>query len=504
VAFSPKGSFLLTFQRPLKPQQQASSSDNNTATTAAKNLRIWEVKTGKELLALHQKLLNKDHWPTIQYDNTESLAFHAVTNTLHIYNTSNYAAGPCGKLPIKGLFAFSVCPITTKPGSGSGGIKGPLVATYVAESKGAPGYAALYDTSPALSSPNAPLPDPICRKSFFRASECRLLWSPAGTAVLAWTAADVDATNQSYYGEQHLYFLAANGTNESKVDLPKEGPVHDVQWNPKGDSFVVVAGFMPAKSIVFNDKCVPKYDLGSGPYALARWNPWGRFLVLAGFGNLPGDLAFFDKKADGKLKPMGTARAENGVTLEWSPDGRYILCATVAPRLRVDNGFQVFKYNGEMVVREKRNVLLEAGWVPVERGMYEDKPQSPRAAAAGTTNGGLVVQQQQPAKPTGYVPPHLRNNPAAAARVAASFSLARDPNDKGGKIKVGQQSAAASFSSSRGEGNLPPGVASIGVDSSSSGAGSKTANKNAKKRAAKKKAATTTDGVTEGMAGMKI
>ena len=278
---------------------------------------------------------------------------------------------------------------------------------------------------------------------------------------------------------------------------------------------MVVAGFMPAKSIVFNDKCVPKYDLGSGPYALARWNHWGRFLVLAGFGNLPGDLAFFDKKADGKLKPMGTARAENGVTLEWSPDGRYILCATVAPRLRVDNGFQIFKYNGEMVVREKRNVLLEAGWVPVESGMYEDKPQSPRTAAAGTTSGtggttygGEGAVQQQPAKPTGYVPPHLRNNPAAAARVAASFSLARDPNDKGGKIKVGQQSAAAaSFSSSRGGGggNLPPGAAAIRVDSSSSsGGGSKTANKNAKKRAAKKKAATTTDGATEGMAGMKI
>ena len=47
---------------------------------------------------------------------------------------------------------------------------------------------------------------------------------------------------------------------------------------------------------------------GSGPYSLARWNPFGRFLALAGFGNLPGDVAFFDKKADGKCKPMGTTR----------------------------------------------------------------------------------------------------------------------------------------------------------------------------------------------------
>ncbi len=31
------------------------------------------------------------------------------------------------------------------------------------------------------------------------------------------------------------------------VALPKEGPVHDVQWSPAGDYFLTVAGFMPAK-----------------------------------------------------------------------------------------------------------------------------------------------------------------------------------------------------------------------------------------------------------------
>lgn len=50
---------------------------------------------------------------------------------------------------------------------------------------------------------------------------------------------------------------------------------------------------------------------GSGPYSTVRWNPFGRFLVLAGIGNLPGDLAFYDKKADGKCKPMGQTRCAN-------------------------------------------------------------------------------------------------------------------------------------------------------------------------------------------------
>ena len=36
-------------------------------------------------------------------------------------------------------------------------------------------------------------------------------------------------------------------------------------------------------------------------------------------------------------------RAENGVSLDWSPDGRHLLTATTAPRLRVDNGYQMYK-----------------------------------------------------------------------------------------------------------------------------------------------------------------
>jgi uncharacterized protein with WD repeat len=43
-------------------------------------------------------------------------------------------------------------------------------------------------------------------------------------------------------GVYHCNVLAA-----TTVPLPKEGPVHDVQWSPKGDFFLTVAGFMPAK-----------------------------------------------------------------------------------------------------------------------------------------------------------------------------------------------------------------------------------------------------------------
>lgn len=59
------------------------------------------------------------------------------------------------------------------------------------------------------------------RLPLVQANAARLMWNASGTALLALTAADVDATNQSYYGEQKLYFMAADGSNECAVPLPK-------------------------------------------------------------------------------------------------------------------------------------------------------------------------------------------------------------------------------------------------------------------------------------------
>ena len=50
-----------------------------------------------------------------------------------------------------------------------------------------------------------------------QASSVRLYWNASGTALLAITASDVDVTNQSYYGEQKIHYLAADGSNDCLV-----------------------------------------------------------------------------------------------------------------------------------------------------------------------------------------------------------------------------------------------------------------------------------------------
>jgi uncharacterized protein with WD repeat len=43
---------------------------------------------------------------------------------------------------------------------------------------------------------------------------------------------------------------------------------------------------MPAKATIFNKKCEPVFDFGTGPRNMALYNPQGSILMLAGFGNL--------------------------------------------------------------------------------------------------------------------------------------------------------------------------------------------------------------------------
>ena len=60
------------------------------------------------------------------------------------------------RLSLKGVAGFAVCPAPQRP----------LLAAYVPEAKGQPGFIALYDYTAIGASGDAP--PPLCRKSFYR------------------------------------------------------------------------------------------------------------------------------------------------------------------------------------------------------------------------------------------------------------------------------------------------------------------------------------------------
>ena len=305
---------------------------------------------------------------------------------------------------------------------------------------------------------------------------------------------DVDKSNKSYYGETNLYILSTNGGFDSRVQLDKEGPIHDVAWSPNSKEFGVVYGYMPAKTTIFNAKAVPQHSFSLGPRNQIYFSPQGRFLIVAGFGNLAGGMDIYDLEKN--YEKLCSIAGTNASICEWSPDGKHILTATTSPRLRVDNGIRVYHVTGAMMYNEDMTELYHVVWRPQSAAQQSaDNPlhpiPTPHASALE-----FMGKVKTPSKPAGaYRPPGARG---------AATPLAFKREDEGGAAFVrdmmsGKAPESNGFGPSRRrrevpgadpvDSGLPPGAApGGGVSLTADGDEnlSKAALKNKKKREAKK------------------
>lgn len=288
------------------------------------------------------------------------------------------------------------------------------IAAFVPEKKGKPASVRVYQF-PGLETV-------VAHKSFFKAQEVTMKWSPTGAALIIETRTDVDTTGKSYYGETGLFFLQSDGAYDCIVPLTKEGPIHDVQWDPTGRGFVVLAGAMPCNATLYDSKAIPIFEFGAAPRNHVSWSPHGRFLCLAGFGNLRGDMDFWERN---KLKKMGSANSNSATCFAWSPDSRYFFTATTFPRLRVDNGFKAFRYDGSgPIYQEDRAELYDMKFRPALPGCYPNRPQSPRRKGAEAEAQAAPA----PAKPQAYRPPNSTGALAAMMRKEETGSKKLDRN----------------------------------------------------------------------------
>jgi translation initiation factor 2A len=331
----------------------------------------------------------------------------------------------------------------------------------------------------------------VSQKTFYKGDKVQLKWNDLGTSLIVLAQTEVDKSNKSYYGETNMYILSANGSFDSRVDLDKEGPIHDVSWSPNSKEFGVVYGYMPAKTTIFNARAVAQHNFDLAPRNTILFSPQGRFVLVAGFGNLAGQMDIYDLEKN--YAKVNTIVASNCTHCEWSPDGKHILTATTSPRLRVDNGIRLWHIGGTLMYNEDMLELYHVTWRP--QNMPLESPLqagSPHASAVD-----YLSKVKTPSKPAGaYRPPGARGT---------STPLLFKREDEGGAAytNTGISSSNATFSNGFGKPRrrevpgaetvdaLPPGAApgggvSLTGTGEADGELSKAALKNKKKREAKK------------------
>lgn len=171
---------------------------------------------------------------------------------------------------------------------------------------------------------------------------------------------------------------------------------------------------MPAKAALFDMGGKLLHDFGCNFYNYVSFNSHGRLVALGGFGNLRGTLDIFDRRS---LTQVTTIDAQNASFCQWSPDGRFILTATLSPRLRVDNGIKVWHCTGGLMHVESIDELYQASWRPIPVDQVPHFGQTIPPAPAPHPSVLELVTTTKVATPlkAAYRPPALRGSEASLA-----------------------------------------------------------------------------------------
>lgn len=398
IKFSPRGTFLMTWEICVQSKEKA----------AGPNLFIYKTLTGEEVYAVVQKRQTdwQPHW-----SSDESLMAQMIQGEVQLMDVKPDGEG-LGKIT-KRLGGGRNGSISVSPTGGK-----PHLAFYTPGHTGAPSICKIYQSDATTV---------VTTKSFFNADRVEMFWNKRGTGLLLMTSTEVDKTNNSYYGKQALHFMTTRGDSYS-VTLPKDGPIHSVSWSPNSTQFCVIYGFMPAKATVFNLKCDPVHQFAEDARNSIYYSPFGNLLMLAGFGNLRGQVEMWD--VSGKEKRLlANISAPDTTLLEWHADGEHFVTATTAPRLRMANGFKIWHYSGALLhetVWPTGLELLEVAWQRFPGNAYKE-PVITTAKVEG------IVSSVPQASAQIYRPPNARG--IAMPAIVLPPPTARSNKKKGGSAQ---------------------------------------------------------------------
>lgn len=166
---------------------------------------------------------------------------------------------------------------------------------------------------------------------------------------------------------------------------------------------------MPAKTTIFNTKANAIHNFALSPRNTILFSPHGGFVLVAGFGNLAGQMDIYDMEKN--YNKICTIEASNASVCEWSPDGKHILTATTSPRLRVDNGVRIWHVGGGLMYNEDLQELYHVTWRPQPPTSHPvDDPLHPMPTPHASALAYLG-KVKTPSKPAGaYRPPGARGS----------------------------------------------------------------------------------------------
>jgi len=339
---------------------------------------VWDARTGEQLRRFKQRRVEDEDcdmvWSAdgrflarLEYD-----ALATKSELVRVYETPALSLLDGRSMKVPGAVEISWCPAGQN-----------ILAWWSPERENAPASVQLV---------RFPSREIVRQRNLFNVDTLALDWHPDG-AFLAVRAARAAKKRVKAEKLQPLslptILPGVTGGNGWTIELfrlrEKDVPVQvldvadcirGLHWEPSGTRFALVTEtpVPSAFNIAFYEmpeKATGKptllFTLENKPYSSVVWSPRGEFCVLAGMKELGGRYEFFDVE---RKKSFGTAEHPNATGLTWDPSGRAV-CSYKASKLTssltreiVDNGYQLFTFQGVKYFEAAKPKLLRFDWRP--------------------------------------------------------------------------------------------------------------------------------------------
>ncbi|KAJ1653180.1 Translation initiation factor 3 subunit b [Dispira simplex] len=416
--YSPGEKYVVTFSpEPIDPEavSMTSPQDNPFGPEDEGNhVAIWEIHTGSLLRTFPVPQLAdvkpedplpalKDIWPHFKWSSDDRYFARVVPGKmLSIYEAPSMGLLDRKSIKVDGIVDFSWSPTSGKPGKPAATGQGSknvdhVLAYWTPEMGNQPARVTL------LNLPNKEI---IRTKNLFNINECQLYWHPNGD-YLAVKVERFSKSKKSTFSNVELFYLRDKSVPVETIELKDN--ILTFAWEPKGNKprFVTISTVDPTlvqynnsgmimntlrcntisiyepekvtgvkakvmQSTLGNFQCV--FQLEKKASNTVQWSPQGRYLVLAVLRSTSvWDIEFWDtdyptdtKSGSTTSVPQLLASPEHyGATeIEWDPTGRYVASYASAWRHSMENGFCVWDTRGSLLGKHTQEKFKQFLWRP--------------------------------------------------------------------------------------------------------------------------------------------
>lgn len=365
VAWSPKGSYLATFhrqgiaifggkkwkglQRFAHPQVKLidfSPSETYLVTwsdipTFDGSVIVWDIKSGDKMRSFDIK--ESPQWPALKWSHDDKYfaRMKEDKSQISVFETPSMTLLDKKHLKIKDVQEFQWSPTDN------------IISYWIPEQGDQPARVCLMS-----------MPDRTVLKSanIFQVKECKMSWQKSGdhlcVSVERWTK-----SKKQTYTQFMLFHMRDKLIAQDLVEVKEK--IQHFDWEPVGSKFAVVFGEQPRIALSV-------YSIAAGKVTLLKtieritanalfWSPRGRYLVVAGLGQMQGILEFIDTK---DMSTMNRAEHFMASDVEWDPSGRFVVSSVSYWRNQNDTGYYVWSFQGKLLQREIRDKFYQLIWRP--------------------------------------------------------------------------------------------------------------------------------------------